>query len=426
MASQYNPDLSWLFSSIANQSGANLPFDPSQIQWEQGNAGPAGTVGAKAAGGGVAGILGTIGALALAPETGGLSLGALAAIGGLSGLGGNLLGDAFSGSPLDFASLAESGVAGAVMGGIGGELSGGGAIASGETPTAIASPFGTDVGETVVPDFTGTGSITGAASPAVSSAPALTGADPALQGFASGSATATPATFGDPTAAPTAAAPPDGSGAPASVPADVFAGTPGNAQMAAENAVARSGPVTFDPASGANTTTGGDFSLGNIQKWLNQNKGLVSAGSLLASLGKSALFPSQIPGADMLNKNAGLAGNIAQNNAGGQLNPAQAAAMQQNINGQIAAIKAKYAQLGLSGSTAEQQDIQAAQNAAFGAQAQAITANTGQALNAIGAANASTLPIAQQTLADDRALSEAIAMLAAMSMYGGGNQQASQ
>jgi hypothetical protein len=124
----------------------------------------------------------------------------------------------------------------------------------------------------------------------------------------------------------------------------------------------------------------------------------------------------------MLNSNAGLARNIAETNANG-LNPAQAALSQQQIQGQIAAIKAKYAQLGLSGSTAEQQDIEHAQNANLAASSQAITNNAQTALSAIGSANASTLPIAQQQLQDDKSLGEAIALLAAMSMYGGAQGQ---
>ena len=54
---------------------------------------------------------------------------------------------------------------------------------------------------------------------------------------------------------------------------------------------------------------------------------------------------------------------IAERNATGTLTPEQQAQSQKLLAGQIAAIKSRYAQMGLTGSTSELQDIQAAENA---------------------------------------------------------------
>lgn len=361
------------------------------------------TVGARGEGGGIASILGTIAGIGLAPETGGLSLAIPAAIGAGAGIGGNLLGDLFTGSGVDPLSLAASGVGGGITGGVGAELGlGGVAAGGGETAAGGADPFGA---LSVNPDLEGV-----ASQAAQAGAPSSALVAPEGGAFAQGSMTSPgPVNFGDPV---TAASP--------ATPASTV-GTGPNQQPLADAGAATAGFP--DPA--ANATPGvspGGGMLSNISDWLGKNKNLLGPASLIASLGKSALFPSKIPGQDMLNSNAGLARNIAETNANG-LNPAQAALSQQQIQGQIAAIKAKYAQLGLSGSTAEQQDIEHAQNANLAASSQAITNNAQTALSAIGSANASTLPIAQQQLQDDKSLGEAIALLAAMSMYGGAQGQ---
>ncbi len=429
-------------------------------------------------GGGLGGTLGSILGVALAPETGGLSLAIPAGLGALGGVAGNALGDAVTGEGWSPLGAAESGLAGGVGGGIGGALSGPASVAGGGTAAAAADPFGAG------PAFLGGDASLGAeaagaapAAGAASSAPAIAPvADPAISGLpieqqisgelgpSQGALASEP-----PAGASSAGGPGLGAASPVSPsvsagganidPADAalhdaalqkalnqaagqpfssdagFAGAvgsdvvPGGVPLSGSQALVGTevGPKQFNSigdllGSGKVADTGGLFGaqgpLSGVSSFLKNNSTALGLGGLGLSLGKQALFPPKIPGADQLGANAGLARSIAENFGSGGLNGAQSAASQQALASQISAIKAKYAGMGLSGSTAEQQDIQNAQNANLASQSQAINQNAQTALSALGVSNAPTQAIAQQALQDDKDLSEAIALMAAAGLSG--------
>lgn len=374
---------------------------------------------------------------------------------------GTVLGDAAKGlgeSALSFGgaeglgpiSDALGGVAGGASGGAGpgiADAAGGAGLApsagiGGGSAVAGADPFGTGpafLGGDVSLGADATGG-TGAIGGATGSAPSL---DPSISGLVSGNDLG-PSQGALSSEPPTAASPSaQGPGlGPAPAPVDPTGGTTAGASAgnpldpnAASGVTAGPAPAGgYTPAvlnssglPGATAGVGGadpsglfgaNGPLSGVKSFLKDNKDLLGLGGLGLSLGKQALFPSQIPGQQTLASNAGLAQNIAQQFGGGGLNPAQSAASTQTLNQQISAIKAKYASLGLSGSTAEQQDINNAQNANLANQASTINQNAGTALSALGVSNAPTQAIAEQQLQDDQQLSDSIALLAAAGLYG--------
>ena len=91
-------------------------------------------------GSGIGGTLGTVAALALAPETGGTSLAALAAIGALGGAAGSFLGGKVTGSKTGLKDALMGGVLGGISGGVAsagdigvGDLLGGSSSSAGAT-----------------------------------------------------------------------------------------------------------------------------------------------------------------------------------------------------------------------------------------------------------------------------------------------------
>lgn len=399
---------------------------------------------------GIGGILGTGLGLALAPFTGGAS----ALIGGaLGGLGGNLLGDAFAGESIDPLSALISGIGGGALGGIGGELFGGAAggaagtgtdtIAGvgGETALSAADPFGTSplagIGSEIgsqIPTQALTESIAPAASLGITGTPTDTG------GFASGSATVDMPTFGagpggvtDVTGATPADTPIDQQiadwstygGTPSAAPSGPIpgadAGVPGSFDAAQTAVNQAGGPVTFDPTTGANTAPNAPSLPKQAMDWIKANKDWLGPGLMGVNFFKQALFPGAIPGMDTLQRNSQLAGQIAGNFGSGNLTPQQQAMYDRQLAGQIAALKSRFASMGLSGSPMETQAINDASNAIFASTAQLINQNASTALSAIGAANAPTLAIANQSLQDDAELSKAIAFLAASAIGASGH-----
>lgn len=372
-------------------------------------------------GGGLGGILGSVLGVALAPETGGLSL-AIPALGGaLGGIGGNLLGDAVTGEQVSPGGLALSGIGGGVGGGLSGALSGAGGLAGGGGASAAsaADPFGAAggitsdagfagaVGSDVVPGGSFATSLTPgvAASGTGSSIDFASGAGSALPGevSVSGSSGAplSLGSFGDPATAPITgaggASPTDFSFADQS---GAFGGLGGNAAP------------TASEFGGANS---------GVWNWLKQNKDwLMPAGAAL-NVGKQLITGSNTPGAADLSANNALLRQIASNSANG-LNPQQGAAFSQNLKATQDAIRAKYANLGLSGSTAEMQDLENARLNNTGAQAGAISGNINQAISAVGGANNGIGQLAQAQANDDRALQEAIMALALSSAWGLGQK----
>lgn len=353
---------------------------------------------------------------------------------------------AFEGEPLGQVagnlgkSVLETASAGAFNGGGGGWLSslgdalglGGGAVgpaaAAGVDATGGLGPAFLGGTESLAAPASGIGGATaaGAADPfATAGAIGLnTGGDVAGGGVPGAVATSAPAdvggslaTFGEPTAdaTGTGGAVTSSVAAPAAAPATSAPAldTSFGDLSGAFGGTGQFGTPTTDPFA----TSGGSGVLSGLKSFLKDNKELLGLGGLGASLGKSVLFPSKIPGQDTLTNNAGIAQGIAGQFGTGGLTPQQQAQQSTTLQGQIAAIKSKYASMGLAGSTAEQADIAKAQNDSFASGAGATSANANTALSAVGAANAPTLAIAQQTMHDDDALTKAIAAIAAASLY---------
>lgn len=391
-------------------------------------------------GGGLGGVGGGLLGALLAPETFGLSIPLGGALGGLlGGVGGNLLGDAVGGQKVDPLGLALSGVGGAAGGALGGELLGG---VGGATAAGAADPFATGAastfdatggagpaflgGSTSLGDATGGGLVnslgsgidTGASGTSVGADLLQSGAGSALPGGVD-PGTARLIEEGAPTAL---------SGGDTSVPNSVLApGTGVGGATASSGAPQDFGFAdlsgAFGGLGGGAAPTAADFSGGaggiggNIMNWLKSNKDWLLPGALALNVGKQIALPSQTPGAADISSNAALARQIAQQNASG-LNQAQSTAFSQNLEATKNAIRAKYANLGLSGSTAEMQDLNNAALNNTGAQAQAITGNVNSALGAIGASDQATQQLANQQIADDQQLQQAIMALALASAWG--------
>lgn len=103
----------------------------------------------------------------------------------------------------------------------------------------------------------------------------------------------------------------------------------------------------------------------------------------------------------------------------GELPPGQEQQVDQQLQAQIAQIKAKYAQNGLSGSTMEQQDIQAAQNASTAQRASMAQQAVQTGISLLGGAQGGYNNLAVQQQALDKEEQEAISSLAAA--FGGGS-----
>ena len=124
--------------------------------------------------------------------------------------------------------------------------------------------------------------------------------------------------------------------------------------------------------------------------------------------GVSALSPLQQEQLNMLQQNQQTAQQYIQ----GNIPDSQAQTIQSGVNAQVNNIKAKYAQMGMTGSTAESQDIAAAQQ-----QGQVQLAQAQQAMIRTGAAMLG-LPVNQigqlteQQIAQDESFSNALASFA--------------
>lgn len=381
------------------------------------------------------GLLGSLLGAVLAPETFGLSIPLGAAIGGgLGGVGGNLLGDAITHTPVDPLGLIGSGLGGAaggyglgssgILGGAGGifDATGGagpaflggsgslGAPASGlggTSAAAAASPFGnealtgaTSALPTSISGGVGTGSLAGGAG-----ADTLAGGASSVPALVGGTADFTaPGNLGSALALGAGGSP---------------AGALGAGQLAPGLQNLTGGSGLFGPGG----------VLGDVGSWIGRNKDLIGGGLIASNIGKQLLSPPTIPGQGNLDASTILAHNLAgelagRASAGSALTPEQQASANATLQGQIAAIKAHYAQLGMSGSSAEQTDIAQAQNRALGNQAGIQTQNAelsnqqaSTALQAVNAANAPTIAIANQQLSQDQQLSDAIAQMAAAALF---------
>lgn len=102
-----------------------------------------------------------------------------------------------------------------------------------------------------------------------------------------------------------------------------------------------------------------DPTLGNIGKALGNNASLITAG---AGLGKDILTANTpLPGENQLKTQANQLNTLGQQNEGylasGTLPPGVQSGITSATQSAIAAIKSRYASMGMSGSSAEQQDI---------------------------------------------------------------------
>lgn len=168
-------------------------------------------------------------------------------------------------------------------------------------------------------------------------------------------------------------------------------------------------------ASGAATAPGASGGILNTLKQALAGAGVSPTQALsIGGIGLDALKGNQKTGAEK-----SLAGNAAQENTiagniqNGTLNPAQQASVTQQTNDAINAIKSKYASMGLSGSTLEQQAIQQVrdQSALVGQQV-AQQAATG-ALSALGASDSIYQQLMASALGGDESLMRALAALGA-------------
>lgn len=200
-------------------------------------------------------------------------------------------------------------------------------------------------------------------------------------------------------------------------------------QVAAD--VAASGPQGM--GSGTGTAPPGNAS----PSLLSQGWNLISGGGGIPGLTKNlspliaaggignALLrgPGQIP------QKAGLEANAAQlqQNAGpllnamntGELPPGEESMVDQQLQSQINGIKAKYAQMGLSGSTMEQQDISNAQNSATAQRAQLAQQATQTGISESTTASADLNQLAEYQLKQQEDLQNQIAAM--LQAFGGGS-----
>ena len=172
--------------------------------------------------------------------------------------------------------------------------------------------------------------------------------------------------------------------------------------------------------------------------WIKANPVMAASlgigGGLLA---KNALSPQKLPNQDKLDalaqqaeamsaQNSDLSKRLLDPLATGKLPAPQEAQVQQALQDSITAIKSKYASLGMSGSTVEQDDIQAANQKALvlsGTLAEQM-AQTGlsagsQAASSLQISGTIYETIMQQQIQQDNALQQAIAAFAGQSADGG-------
>ena len=164
--------------------------------------------------------------------------------------------------------------------------------------------------------------------------------------------------------------------------------------------------------------------LGNL--FQSKNLAPLLSGGALA---KSLLSKNSIPNKGMLQTQAGAAQNAAlpllNAQSTGQLPPGEEQQLQQQLSAQIAQIKSKWANMGMSNSSGEQQEIQAATNNLASQRSQMASDAVKTGLGLLGNANAATNQLAQLQLAKDKELQDAISNFT-KAMSGGYGKQETQ
>lgn len=373
------------------------------------------------------------GAIGLGPAVGGaLGIGETAG-GALLGAAGGALGSGVTGgNPL--LGAAEGGVAGGISGALSGPSSSapttGGVSGVTPAPASISgAPAGGDVTLQSVGDFpTGVnGASTGA---------------PSLSGPPTGGGGDLPGTYtvgGSPGGASSYA--PGGSNFVSQGDSNISAGSGGNISGGGQpisgatgNSVAIPGAGTTGnniSGAGGGTATGqssistalSNPTFGNIGKALGSNAGLLTSG---AGLLNDVVNSGPIPGEKNLKNEADqLSGQGQQlqsylNTA--TLPPGVQGGINQALHSATAAIKSKYASMGMSGSSAEQQDL-------ANAQASAATQGANIAMNLLNQGVSETQlsgqiyqELIQNTLASDKSFAESLTNLGSAVGGGGGGQ----
>lgn len=413
----------------------------------------AGGVAEGAAAGGTLGEAGTsLAGGEIAAGGGGAAEGAVA--GGSSAIPGGSLGlldlatggEGFSTAPSGVSVLGQSApVAGGFNAGLGAGFGAGAAAGAGSGPGGGASGAsslegggtfsGTATDPTQATSASGTFGNLGASNP-------ITGAAPDASTTGATTATGTPTATGSPAFDPTTGV----TGSPGSAtgttmdftsPAlsvansalsDAPAGMDAIAaqNFAAENTANPALSATLDNtgiSGGAGPAPGGGFGASDIMKFLKSNPNLILGG---VGLGAAAANKPSLPNMGNLNAEATAANNTANSlinaETSGQLPPGQQQMVQNALNDTISGIRAKYANMGLSGSSSEQQEIAAARERAAATTADLATKVTGQGLNALGLAEQIYATIAQLKLGQDQGLQQAIANFAGAAAGGAGGQ----
>lgn len=193
--------------------------------------------------------------------------------------------------------------------------------------------------------------------------------------------------------------------------------------FAAENTSNPALTTSLENSGLSGPTPGGGFQGSDILKFIKANPSLALGG---VGLGISALNKPKIPNINNLSADAASADQTANGliNAEqtGQLPPGQQQMVQSALSDSIAGIKAKYANMNLSGSSSEQQEISAAQERAAATTAQLATQVTGQGLTALQLSEQIYSQIANIKLQEDQGLQNAIAQFSGAAALGAGSQ----
>lgn len=194
--------------------------------------------------------------------------------------------------------------------------------------------------------------------------------------------------------------------------------------LAASGGVQGASPaVAAAPAAAAAVTPPTPPTGGGINGFLRQNAPLLSLLAGGASIGKQLLSPTAVPGQANAEALAKAAADVAKQNMGalnGELPEGAKLSIANALKDTTTGIRAKYANLGLSGSTMEAQDIAAAGERARAMEFDMAKQLTQLGLNAANISNSMYQQIANVALAEDRGLQDALAAFAQAMGLGGG------
>ncbi len=177
-------------------------------------------------------------------------------------------------------------------------------------------------------------------------------------------------------------------------------------------------PITDTTLSGMKIPSS---ATSGIMDFIKKNPGLLLGAG---GIGLAALQRPSIPNLNNLTS----AGNAVQTTANallpaeqtGQLPPGMQSIVSNSLADSIAAIKAKYSGMNLSGSSSEQQEISAAQERSAAETADLAMKVTQQGLNAAGLSEKIFVDIANLRISQDNGLRDAIASFAGGAGFGAG------